>query len=154
MKANSVVRETEAFAESARDSLLKSAFDAKTFSVQDEITITGDEARRSYRSKRREPLEVQLNGNYSIKSFAWAEDFESARVRVQREGDNMEFTADLSVLALTAEQKSRFRDATFDHARVYLTVNATVLSDQVTTARIVFVGEQPPKQPVVAVRVV
>lgn len=152
MKVNSVVRESYAYAESARDSMLKSAFDADIFSAQGEVTITGDEARKAYRSKRREPLEVQLNGNYAIKYFSWAEDYESARVRVQREDDNMEFTADLSVLSLTPDQKGRFKDATFDHGRVYLVVNATVLSDQITTARIISVGEQPTKQPIVAVR--
>lgn len=152
MKASSVVREAYAYAEGARDSLLKSAFEAETFTVQDTVTITGDEARKTYRAKRREPLEVQLNGSYSIKSFSWAEDLESARVRVQREDDKMEFTADLSVQALTVEQKSRFKDATFDHARVYLQVNATVLSDQVTTARIVSVDEQPPKPSLAAVK--
>lgn len=145
MKVSSVVREADAYAEGARDSLLKSAFEAEAFTIQDTLTISGDEARKTYRSKRREPLEVQLNGSYSIKSFTWADDLESARVRVQREDDKMEFTADLSVQALTAEQKSRFKDATFDHARVYLQVNATVLSDQVTTARIISVDEQPAK---------
>ena len=143
MAGNSVVREADAYATSARDSLLKSAFDADTLTVQESITISGDEARKTYRAKRREPLDVQLNGNYSIKSFTWAEDLESARVRVRKEDNNMEFTADLSVQALTVDQKSRFKDATFDHARVYLQVNATVLSEQVTTARIISVDEQP-----------
>lgn len=145
MQSSAVVRETESFAESARDSLIKSAFDAESFTAQDSVSISGDEARKTYRAKRREPLEVQLNGSYSIKSFTWAEDLESARVKVQREDDRMEFTADLSVQALTPEQKARFKDATFDNVRVYLSVNATVLSDQVTTARIVSVDEQPPK---------
>jgi hypothetical protein len=153
MHSSAVVRETEAFAEATRDSLLKSAFDAESFSMQGAVTVSGDEARKAYRSKRREPLEVQLNGNYSIKSFSWADDFQTARVRVQREDDNMEFTADLSVLSLTEEQRTRFKDATFDHARVYLKVNATVLSEQVTTARIVSVDEQPPRQPAQPVRV-
>lgn len=152
MKTSSVVREADAYAESARDSLLKSAFEAETFTVQDSITITGEEAKKTYRAKRREPLEVQLNGSYAIKSFTWADDFETARVRVQREDDTMEFTADLSVQALTGEQKSRFKDATFDNARVYLQVNATVLSDQVTTARIISVDEQPPKPGLAAVK--
>ena len=154
MSGNSVVRETEALSEATRDSLLKSAFDAETFSVQDGLTITGEDARRTYRAKRREPLEVQLNGSYSIKSFSWADDYESARVRVQREEDKMEFPAELSVSALTQDQKNKFKDATFDNARVYLKVNATVLNDQITTARIVSVDEQPPAQAVVAVRAV
>lgn len=153
MKSNAIVRETEAFAELARDALVKSAFDAESFTAQEAVTITGEEARKTYRAKRREPIEVQLNGNYLIKSFTWAEDFDSARVRVQREDDNVEFAADLSVQALTSEQKARFKDATFDHLRVYLKVNATVLSDQVTTARIVSVDEQPPKHAAAPVRV-
>jgi hypothetical protein len=144
MKTSAVVRETQVFAEGARDSMLKSAFDAEAFTIQGDLTISGEEARKTYRSKRREPLEVQLNGNYSIKSFAWSEDLQSARVRVQREGDQMEFAADLSVLSLSAEQRTRFKDATFEHGRVYLQVNATVLSDQITTAKIISVDEQPP----------
>lgn len=151
MKANSVVREVEAYSERVRDSLLKSAFDADTFTVQGDLTITGDEARRTYRSKRREPIEVQLNGNYSIKSFTWADDYESARVKVQREDNQLEFVAELSVSALTLEQRARFKDATFDQACVYLQVNATVLNDQVTTAAIISVDEQPPRPPLEAV---
>jgi hypothetical protein len=142
--ASSVVREAQGFAESARDSLLRSAFDASALEIQGQLTITGDEARRTYRFKRREPLEVQLNGNYFIRSFTWADDFQSARVRVEREEDRRVFNADLSVLSLTADQKARFKDATFDNVRVHLGVNATVLDDQVTTAKIVSVDEQPP----------
>lgn len=146
MKANSVVREASVYSEGMRDSLLKSAFDAEQFTIQGDLAISGEEARRTYRAKRQKPIQVQLNGNYSIKSFTWSEDFQSARVKVQREDDQIEFFADLSVSALTSEQKARFKDATFDHARVYLQVNATVLNDQVTTATIVSVDEQPPKQ--------
>ncbi len=143
MKGNSVVREVASFSEGLRDSFLKSAFDAESFTVQGDLTITGEEARRTYRSKRREPIEVQLNGTYFIRSFTWAEDQQSARVKVQREDKNSEFIADLSVSALNTEQRSRFKDATFDQARVYLQINATVLNDQVTTATIISVDEQP-----------
>lgn len=143
MRSNSLVRQTEAFAETARDSLIKSAFNADEFNVQGAVSITSEDARKTYRAKRREPLNVQLNGTYLIKSFTWADDLESARVRIQREEDQMEFTADLSVQALTAEQKAKFIDATFDHVRVYLQVNATVLNEQVTTAKIVSVDVQP-----------
>lgn len=152
MKQSSVVREAGENSESVRDSLLKSAFDSETFTVQDDVTISGDEARKTYRSKRREPIEVQLNGNYSIKSFTWSEDGDAARVKVQRDGDRLEFVAYLPLSALEAAQKARFKDATFEQARVHLKINATVLNDQVTTATISSVDELPPTQPLAEVR--
>lgn len=143
MKSNSVVRESNVYAEGMRDSLLKSAFDADEFSIQGDLTITGDEAKRTYRSKRREPMPVQLNGNYFINSFKWSDDYQYARVTVQRESDRTEFVAGISVSALTEDQKERFKTATFEHVRVYLQINATVLNNEITTASIISVDEQP-----------
>lgn len=147
LKASAVVREVNGYAEGVRDALLKSAFDADAMIVQDELSVSSDDARKTYRSKLSKPIEVQLNGTYSVKSFAWTDDFQTARVRVQREDDGVDFTADLPVSALTAPQKARFKDATFDHVRVYLVVNATVLNDAITSATIVSVDEQPPVGP-------
>lgn len=145
MAANSVTREAGANAEAVRDSFLKSAFDAESMTVQDDVVVTANDAKLTYRAKRREPIPVQMNGNYLVKSFTWSSDNQSARVRVQREEDQNEFTADISVSALTVDQKTRFKNATFDQLRVYLQINATLLNDQVTTATIVSVDEQPPK---------
>lgn len=147
MRSNSVVRETNERAEIVRDALLKSAFDAESFSVQDSVTLSGEEARKTYRARRREPLAVQLNGNYSVKSFAWEDDGQSARVKVRREDDGIEYVAEIALSAMRKDQQGRFKDATFEQARVFLTVNATMLDDQITTARIASVDEQPPKEP-------
>ncbi len=126
-----------------RDSLLKSAFDANEFSIQESITITGREAQKAYRSKRRNSIEIQLNATYFINSFKWGDDYQSARVAVRRESDNFEFVATLAISALTDNQKEQFKTATFDHLRVYLQVDATMLDGAVTTAKILSVGLQP-----------
>ena len=66
-----------------------------------------------------------------------------AKPRAHNKDDGKKFMADLSVNALSADQKTRFKDSTFDRLEVYLSINGTVLHDKVTSARIVSVIEQP-----------
>lgn len=133
-------------AEVPRNAFIKSAAEADSFTVQNSVQITGDEARRIYRAPRSSAREVQLNGTYIIEGFKWSADGENARVQLQRRDVSDlpgEFAADLSVNALTQEQRARFKDSTFDRAEVHLSINGTILHDSVTTAKIVAVAEQP-----------
>ena len=140
---NAPARTANELAQEPRNSLMKSAIEAESFTYQDAVTITGEEARQTYRAQRRTALEVQLNGTYTVEGFNWNADGENARVRIKRRDDGEEFTADLSVNALTEEQKVKFKDSTFEHAEVYLSINGTILDDKVTTAKIVSVSLQP-----------
>lgn len=145
-ESNPVVRTAQVFSEHTNAALLRSAFDADGMTVQGGFTVDSNLARQAYRGPRRQSVPVQLNGTYTVKSFAWDADGMAAKVRIVAEGSGQEYTAELSVNALTADQKLRFKDATFEQARVHLTVNATELDGEITTAKIVSVDEQPPKR--------
>lgn len=138
-----IVKKADVLAEEPRNSFVKSAIEADTLTIQETATITGGDAKRLHRSPRSSSQDVQLNGTYFIEGFQWAPDGETARVRVRKKDDGTEFLANISVNALTVEQKRRFKDRTFDRSEVYLSINGTVLHDSVTTAKIVSVTDQP-----------
>lgn len=126
-----------------RDSFIKSARDADAFTIEDQISLTGDEARQIYRHAPAKSEEVNLNGTYVIDGFAWAADGESAKVSLQRRDATGEFNADISIDALTQEQQEHFKESTFNRAEVYLTIEGKMLHGKVSAARIMSVTEQP-----------
>ena len=143
MRRSPVVQTADKLVEEPRNAFIKSATEADTFTIQGGVSITGEEARQIYRAARISSQEVQLNGAYFIEGFQWTSDGETARVNLHNKDDGKKFMADLSVNALSADQKTRFKDSTFDRLEVYLSINGTVLHDKVTSARIVSVTEQP-----------
>lgn len=145
MSRSNVARAADQLAEDTRDSFVKSAVNASTFTIQEQVTITGGEAQQLYRAPRSTSQEVQLNGTYFIEGFKWASDQQTARLNLRRKDDDLIFIADLAVSALNEKQKARFKDGVVDRLEVYLSINGTVLHDKITTAKIVSITEQPTK---------
>lgn len=139
-----VVSESYVMAETVRDSLLKTAFDADSLKIQGSFTIDSDDAKSAYRPKRRESSDIQLNGIYRVRQFGWPES-DLARLRLFRVNDGLEFNADINYLDFDAIEKNALKEATFSKTEIYLEVNATLLHEKVTTAIIVGIKKSEEK---------
>lgn len=123
----------------ARTELLKGVADAKSIEVQGTV-LTNSEARALAATTRQRAREVRLDGVYYIHRIDWSR-ADEARLTLVGQGDQMrEFVATLGTLDLTAEHRSILQSAEWGRRSLHLTINATQLRGEVTTARIVGVS--------------
>ena len=86
--------------------------------------------------------EAQLNGTYTILST----DLRAAdyiKLRVRRLQDGKEFLATFQDHSLDRAQIALLQSAEWGRTSVYLSINATILRGEVTTASIISVTPQP-----------
>ncbi|MDQ7975902.1 hypothetical protein QYH69_01400 [Paraburkholderia sp. SARCC-3016] len=141
MSANAAIAAARTDFDDARNSLLKSVGDAKTLAVND-VTIDRDTARTLSLAKRSPSEEAQLNGTYMILSTDLrATDY--IKLRVRRVQDEKEFSATFQDNSLDRAQIGLLQSAEWGRTPVYLSINATILRGEVTTASIISVTAQP-----------
>ncbi|SFN48435.1 hypothetical protein SAMN05660284_01600 [Formivibrio citricus] len=125
----------------ARNEILKGTADAKMIQVGD-LTLSGESARKLAHSARAESIDVQLNGNYIIIEVHHSHPDE-VRLKLNRCSDGKEFYAKFRDASLDQEQIKILQRAEWDRSKVYLSINATELRGEVTTATVVSVTLQP-----------
>ena len=124
-----------------RHGIVKSVADATTLSVQG-VALSASDARAIASTPRAKAEEVQLNGHYMIHKIDWSKQ-DDARIALYSTDDSLEFSANLDTASLKAENKEMLKASEWDRKRLHMTINATRLRGEITTARIV--GVEWPK---------
>ncbi|MDP3438123.1 MAG: hypothetical protein Q8R95_00825, partial [Azonexus sp.] len=125
----------------ARTGLLKGVGDAEKLTLSG-IEISNEAAHAIARAKRMESKEIQINGNYKILRVDWQQEDE-VRLKVLNIESSLEFMASCTDKSLEKDQISLLQDAEWSRSTVYLSINATELRGEITTATIVNVVKQP-----------
>ncbi|WP_186191284.1 hypothetical protein [Burkholderia gladioli] len=125
----------------ARNTLIKSVGDARHLAVND-VTIDRQTARTLATSKRTASKEAQLNGTYMIMSVDLRQQ-DYVKLRVQNAQDGKEFSATFQDDSLDKAQIGLLQEAEWGRTPVYLSINATILRGEVTSAGIISVTPQP-----------
>ncbi|MCT9114720.1 hypothetical protein N6G02_01115 [Cupriavidus gilardii] len=124
-------------------SMLKGISDADVINLNG-VSLTQDEVRRVLSTARSTSNEIQINGNYRILSVDTSKDDEF-RIKVRFLADGREFIAKFRDDSLDGEHVRALQQAEWGKSEVYLSVNATELRGEVTTATIVSATQQPIK---------
>jgi len=128
-------------ADSARTEILKGVGDANMIKVAG-IELDNTTAKSVARASRSEPVDIQLNGNYEISSVSWQPESE-VRMKVVSVDDGRSFIATFNDHSINGDQIKLLQNAEWSRSKVYLSINATELRGEITTAKIVGVSEQP-----------
>ncbi|WP_286962854.1 hypothetical protein [Cupriavidus sp. UBA2534] len=123
--------------------LLKGISDADAIDLNG-VQLTQAEARRVLSTARSTSNEIQINGNYRILAVDASKEDEF-RIKVRFLADGREFWAKFRDDSLDREHLRALQEAEWGKAPVYLSVNATELRGEVTTATIVSATQQPVK---------
>lgn len=128
--------------DAARTEILKGVGDADTLTVSG-IKLENSFAHSIARAKRTEARQLQLNGNYEIEHVNWQQEDEvRIKVRGLDEGGRV-FIASLTDQSIAKDQVALLKDAEWNRGKVYLSINATELRGEITTATIVGVTPHP-----------
>lgn len=125
----------------ARTAVLKGVGDADSITVSG-VMLENSTAHAVARAQRSESKEIQLNGNYEILRVDWQQEDE-VRLRVTNLDTGREFMASFLDQSFEHDQIAILKDAEWSRSPVYLSINATELRGEVTTATIVNVTPQP-----------
>lgn len=128
-------------ADAARTEILKGVGDANVIKVAG-IELDNTTAKSVARARRSEPVDIQLNGNYEISSVFWNQEGE-VRMKVNGVDNGRSFVATFNDHSINGDQIKLLQNAEWSRSKVYLSINATELRGEITTAKIVGVAEQP-----------
>lgn len=122
--------------DNARHDILKSVGDADQLDVQG-VALSQEQARKIATTPRARAEDVQLNGTYRIVKLDWSKE-EEVRISLIGQGSTtQEFIASMRAHNLTPQNIEKLKACEWDRRPVYLSINATVLRGEVTTATIV-----------------
>lgn len=133
---NPALRASHEDFDNVRHDILKSVGDADQLEMQG-IALSQEQARKIAITPRKKAEEVQLNGIYRIVKLDWSKEDE---VRISLFGmgsTQQEFVASMRAHNLTPQNKAKLQACEWDRKPVHLSINATVLRGEVTTATIV-----------------
>lgn len=125
----------------ARTEVLKGIGDATSLTVSG-VPLDNGTAVAVARAKRAESKQLQLNGNYEIVQVNWQQEGE-VRIKVIAEGTGRSFIATLTDQSIEQDQVALLKEAEWSRSPIYLSINATELRGEITTAVIVGVTPQP-----------
>jgi len=124
-----------------RTEFMRSAVDADSITVQG-VKVSSETARAIASTKREESQDIQLNGNYRILKVDHSAESE-VKLGLSRIDDGLEFHARFRDQSLQQTEIALLQEAEWKKSKVYLSINATVLRGQITTASVVGVEKQP-----------
>lgn len=122
--------------DNVRHDLLKSVGDATQLDIQG-VSLSQDQARVIAMTPRSKAEEVQLNGNYRIVKLDWSKEDEVRISLFGVDAEKREFIASMRAHNLTPQNIEKLKACEWDRKPVHLSINATVLRGEVTTAAIV-----------------
>ncbi len=145
--ANAMVQRPELKAahedfDNVRHDILKSVGDARQLDVQG-VSLSQEQARVIATTPRTKAEDVQLNGNYRIVKLDWSKDEEVRISLFGVDATQREFVASMRSHNLTPQNIEKLKACEWDRKPVYLSINATVLRGEVTSA--VIAGVEWPK---------
>ncbi len=122
----------------ARVDMLRGVGDADSLTVSG-ITLDRAEANTVARSKRSESKDIQANGQYKIVEVNWSHENE-VRLKVADAKTGREFVASFKDDSLNQSQIAMLQNDVWKRKPIYLSINATELRGQITTAVVIGVG--------------
>lgn len=122
----------------ARNEILKGTSDAETLSFND-VVVDRATARTATINKRGQSVDVQLNGTYIVTETNLRRENE-IRLGLRRAQDGKEFSASFQDQSLDQDQIKLLQDAEWGRTPVFLSINATELRGEITSARVVSVS--------------
>lgn len=137
---NSIVAKTNADFEDARHELVKCVADAESIEIQG-TQVSKAAAKTMAANKRSESLDKQLNDIYVILSVDHRDD-EEVKLRLSRVQDGMEFNARFKDHSLNQQEIEKLKNAQWSRSQLYMSINATELRGEITSASIVGVDLQ------------
>lgn len=138
MAAKPGLKHTRDEFDDARHEILRSVGDAKSLTVNG-VELPRDAANQLAATPRTKSEEVQKNGHYFIQKIDW-QLLEDVKLSLKSEDGNEVFVASLSQERVTEEQREILKEAEWGRKAIYMSINATVLRGEVTTARIIAVS--------------
>lgn len=135
IQANPQIENLRQDFDDVRREILKGTADASKLTFQG-VELDNRAARRIAAATRSESRAVQLNGHYRICKIDWEQN-DRVRLWVENTDSERRFVAMLKVDEIDEDQRSRLQQAEWGRRRVYLSVNATELRGEITTATIV-----------------
>ena len=122
----------------ARREILKSASDAKTLTLNG-VELPNALAKLIASTPRATSTDKQLNGNYIIQKIDWQQKGD-VKLSLASTDQQMTFVATLSQDSITKDHREMLKTAEWDRKAIYMSINATELRGEITTARIVNVN--------------
>ena len=135
------VRHAQEDFDNARREIVRSVGDADSVTVNG-LKLDRETAKIIGSTKRSESKEIQLNGTYFISTTDHRQEGE-IRLRVKRKDDGKEFLASFLDHSLDKQQIDALQQAEWHRTPVYLSINATELRGEITTATVVSATLQP-----------
>jgi len=129
--------------DAVRNDILKGTADANTLAVNN-VEISQATARHAVTKQRETAADVQLNGTYYV-TEANLRKPDEIKIHVRRAQDGKEFYASFHDSSLDGDQIQLLKDAAFGRTPVFLSINATELRGEITTAHVVSVTAQSVK---------
>jgi len=143
VKEHPAVRNAQEDFDNARREIVRSVGDADSVTVNG-IKLDKETAKIIGSTKRSESKEVQLNGNYYVIATDHRQEGE-VRLRVKNVDSNREFSASFLDHSLDQHHIDAIQHAEWNKIQVYLSINATELRGEITTATVISATLQPPK---------
>jgi hypothetical protein len=143
ISSNATVAAANVEFDAVRSDILKGTSDAKSLSVNN-VEINQETARAATTKQRDSAIDIQLNGSYFV-TEANLRKPDEIRIHVRRAQDGKEFVASFRDQSLDGTQIQVLKDAAFARTAVFLSINATELRGNITTAQVISVAAQPIK---------
>lgn len=125
----------------ARNSILKSVSDADRLSFNG-VSIDSESARLAVTNKRDTAIDVQLNGTYHVTETNLKKTAE-IKLGIRRVQDGKEFSASFLDYSLDGDQIKLLQEAEWGRTPVFLSINATELRGEISSAQVISVSPQP-----------
>ncbi|WP_288843436.1 hypothetical protein [uncultured Deefgea sp.] len=125
----------------ARTDLFKGIADAKQITL-DGVTVAAAPIKKLTSNVRTQSKEIQLNGTYLIRGVDLSAEDE-VKLKLSNVDNGREFTARFHDQSLDRAQVTILQNAEWGRSRVYLSINATELRGDITSATVVSVQLQP-----------
>ncbi|GHD59802.1 hypothetical protein [Jeongeupia chitinilytica] len=126
----------------ARNEILRGVADADKVEV-DGVVVSAPIAKKLATAPRTASKDIQLNGTYLIQQVDHSADGE-VRLSLYRPGTDRLFSARFRDQSLEQSEIKLLQEAEWSRSKVYLSINATELRGEITSATVVGVLLQPP----------
>lgn len=133
------LRNTQQDLDDVRRDFVRSGVNANNLTLQG-VQIQSTDAHAIGRTPRSTSEDTQLNGHYIIQKLDWQHPDEVRMWLASTDNLKLSFVAALKYsIQMPEDQKQKLQAAEWERKRLYMTINATVLRGEVTSARIVSV---------------
>jgi hypothetical protein len=140
MTRNPMLRNANEDFDVARHEMVKSISDATSLSIND-VTLDNVSAKAIASSPRVSSKQIQANGNYYIREIKWLKD--EVLLTLEDVGTKRTFKASFNDTSLKPNELAVIKEKEWSRGIVYLSINATELRGDITSATIINVIAQP-----------